>query len=113
MARVARRAAFYGGARKDAEVAACTEAAVSAAVKVNEEDAAAECVGLEGDDKKEFRGEAALLSYLGQDRPDLQFATNQICRCMARPIEAGRRKVKRAVRYLVGAEKGYLALRGV
>ena len=82
-----------------------SKAAVSAAVKVNEEDAAAECVGLEGDDKKEFRGEAALLSYLGQDRPDLQFATNQICRCMARPTEAGRRKVKRAVRYLVGAEK--------
>ena len=60
---------------------------------------------LEDWEKAEFRGDYALLNYLGQDRSDIQWATNQICRGMARPTVGGRAKVKRLVRYLVGAEK--------
>jgi len=60
---------------------------------------------LEGKEKTEFRGDCALLNYLGQDRSDIQFATNQICRKMSRPTEEGKWKIKRVVRYLVGAER--------
>ena len=45
--------------------------------------------GLEGKDKAEFPGDCVLLNCLGQDRSDIQFATNQICRRMSRPTEEG------------------------
>ena len=60
---------------------------------------------LAGDEKAEFRGCCALLNYLGLDRSDIQYATNQLCREMARPTQKSRMKLKRVVRYLLGAEK--------
>jgi hypothetical protein len=56
-------------------------------------------------ERREFRGECALLNYLGQDRSDIQYATNQICRKMSRPTVGAKARVKRVVRYLLGAEK--------
>jgi hypothetical protein len=82
-----------------------SKAAVGPAVKVTNENEEADEVELEGEEKRAFRGECALLNYLGQDRSDIQYATNQICRGMSRPTVGARAKVKRVVRYLVGAER--------
>jgi len=49
----------------------------------------------------EFRGLAARANYLSLDRPDIQFATKEICREMARPTEKGMLKMKRLARYLL------------
>ena len=57
---------------------------------------------LEGEERAEFRGCCALLNYLGLDRSDIQYATNQVCREMARPTVRTKAKVKRAVRSLIG-----------
>ena len=57
------------------------------------------------EEARKFRGSAARLNYLGQDRPDIQFATKEICQGMSRPTVGGLRKIKRAVRYLVGARR--------
>ena len=56
-------------------------------------------------EKTQFRGNAARLNYLSQDRSDIQFATKRICSGMAKPTEGGVRRIKRAVRYLVGARR--------
>ncbi len=61
--------------------------------------------GLGAEEKTGFRGEVALLNYMGQDRSDVQYMTNQVSRTMARPTVGARRMVKRAARYLVGAER--------
>ena len=60
---------------------------------------------LSREEAKIFRGSAARLNYLGQDRPDLQFATKQICQKMSRPTLGGLKMIKRAARYLVGASR--------
>ena len=39
------------------------------------------------------------------DRSDIQYATNQLCREMAKPTHKSKTKLKRVVRYLIGAEK--------
>ena len=53
-----------------------------------------------------FRGQAARASFfLGLDRADIQFATKEVCRGMAIPTERDIGKMKRLVRYLVGAKK--------
>ena len=49
----------------------------------------------------EFRGLAARANYLSLDRPDIQFATKEICREMAKPTERGMQKMKRLARYLL------------
>ena len=49
----------------------------------------------------EFRGLAARANYLSLDRPDIQFATEEICREMAKPTEKGMSKMKRLARYLL------------
>ena len=54
---------------------------------------------------KEYRGEAAKLNYLGGDRPDLQYATKEICQGMARPTVEGKGRIKRAARFLAGARR--------
>ena len=58
---------------------------------------------LEGEEKTEFRGCCALLNYLGLDRSDIQFATNQVCREMARPTKKriinGRKCRKNAIKW--------------
>jgi hypothetical protein len=90
---------------KNAELEEDSKAAAGPVVKIAEGKEEEDEKDLEGKDKTEFRGNCALLNYLGQDRSDIQFATNQICRRMSRPTEEGMRKIKRVVRYLVGAEK--------
>ena len=43
----------------------------------------------------------ARANYLAQDRPDIQFATKEICRSMAKPTASGMAKMKRLARYLL------------
>ena len=56
-------------------------------------------------EQKEFRSKGARLNYLGQDRSDIQYAVKEICQGMSKPTVEGRMKIKRAVRYLVGAKR--------
>ena len=60
---------------------------------------------LQGQACTDFRAAAARLNYLSQDRSDIQFATKEICREMAKPTSKVWRKVKRAVRYMIGAKR--------
>ena len=43
------------------------------------------------------------MAYLGQDRPDIQFATKELARGMQAPDRWEQKSIKRAVRYLLGA----------
>ena len=47
-----------------------------------------------------FRGLAATANFLSLDRMDIQFATKEICRCMAKPTARGWQKLKRLRRFL-------------
>ena len=76
----------------------------SAAVKPSGEDIEEDEVELVGPEVHKFRRMAAILNYMGQDRSDIQYATKEICGCMARPTLGGLRRIKRAVRYLVGVK---------
>ncbi len=60
---------------------------------------------LDREEARQFRGKAARLNYLGQDRPDLQYAAKEICQDMSKPTAGGSAKVKRAARYIVGARR--------
>ena len=50
---------------------------------------------------KKFRGVAARMNYLAQDRPDIAFAAKEVCREMAKPTTGSWRRARRIVRYLV------------
>ena len=79
---------------------------VSPGIKTADKDLEAEDdMELTKQEVKEFRGAAARLNYLGQDRPDVQFCTKEICQRMSKPTVGGRIRIKRVVRYLVGAEE--------
>ena len=52
------------------------------------------------------------MNFLGQDRPDLQFATKEASRKMAAPTEDDVPRLKRIGRYLIEAEKSGLAFQG-
>ena len=54
---------------------------------------------------KRYRGAAALLNYLGQDRIDLSFAAKELARTMASPTTACVRGLKRVIRYLRGTPR--------
>ena len=82
-----------------------SKAVVGPAIKDARNDEGEEDVELRGQEKSEFRGCCALLNYLGLDRSDIQYATNQLCREMAKPTKKSMARMKRVVRYLVGAEK--------
>jgi hypothetical protein len=60
---------------------------------------------LTSEGKREYRGIAARFNYLGLDRSDLQYATKEICQEMSKPTAGGKRKIKQAARYLVGAPR--------
>ena len=49
----------------------------------------------------QFRSLGARANYLGLDRPDIQFATKEVCRGMARPSRGGMIRMKRLARYLL------------
>ena len=52
-----------------------------------------------------YRAMVARANYLAQDRMDLQYSTKELSRRMAKPQWEDVKKLKRLVRYLVGAEK--------
>ena len=68
-------------------------------------------VELEDWERTEFRGDCGLLNYLGQDRSDIQWATNQICRGMSRPTVGGRAKEGGEV--FGGGREGDLEVQGI
>jgi hypothetical protein len=70
-----------------------------------ETEAEDEKVYLTSEEGTKFRGHAARANFLGLDRADIQFATKEACRGMAKPTERDTVKMKRLVRYLVGAKK--------
>ena len=45
------------------------------------------------------------MNFLGQDRPDLQYATKQATRKMASPTETGVPRLQQIGRYLIEAER--------
>ena len=57
---------------------------------------------LEGKEVSIYRGLAATMNYLSQDRFDTQFASKELCRDMSSPSIASTAKAKRAARYLLG-----------
>ena len=50
---------------------------------------------------KTYREVAARANYLAQDRPDIQYATKEICRGMCRPTQGDLKKLRRLARYLI------------
>ena len=85
----------------------------SAGIRKDEEKEEELEIQLEGEERKGFRGEIALLNYLGQDRSDLQYATNQISRGMANPTEAGRRRIKKNSEASSGGNASSVAVWGI
>ena len=61
-------------------------------------------VELDGVERRRFRSMAAKLNYMGQDRSDVQYAARSVCSGMANPTVGDQRRLKRAIRYLVGVE---------
>ena len=66
-------------------------------VNVDENDAA-----LEGSQATAYRSIAARCNYLALDRGDIQFATKQCCKAMAKPTKSAWAKLRRIGRYLIG-----------
>merc|ERR1712079_609830 len=60
---------------------------------------------LEGAEKTAFRAVSARCNYLAQDRPDIQYATKEVCRAMQNPTSADWAKTRRIGRYLKGAPR--------
>ena len=50
---------------------------------------------------KRFRALAARANYLALDRPDIQYATEEVCRGMAEPTKGHLKKLRRLARYLL------------
>ena len=55
-----------------------------------------------------YRALVARISYLSQDRPDLKFASMQVCCAMASPSVLDMERVKRIGRYLAGKTRAVL-----
>ena len=53
-----------------------------------------EDIAISGADGTRFRGVAARCNYLAMDRPDIQFATNEVCREMSSPTIGSYRRLK-------------------
>ena len=52
-----------------------------------------------------FRGIAARLNYLSADRPDIQYATKEVCREMSSPTTGSWKRLVRIARYLMGKRR--------
>jgi hypothetical protein len=72
---------------------------------VNEEldEAIEDLEKLEGALISQYRGLAATLNYLAQDRFDVQFTGKELSREMSSPTKSSMARAKRAARYLLGA----------
>ena len=53
-------------------------------------------------ERTRYRSVVATGNFISQDRPDVRFAVKELCREMARPTCASRRKLKKLDRYLSG-----------
>ncbi len=59
-------------------------------------------IALSPGDATKFRSLAARCNYLSPDRPDIQFATKEVCRAMMTPNVSDWSKLKKLIRYLKG-----------
>lgn len=66
--------------------------------EIDEEDR----VEITGPDATRFRGVATRCNYLAFDRPELQFATKEVCREMSKPTTGSLRRLRRIGQYLNG-----------
>ena len=57
--------------------------------------------GLEKSEETKYRALAARANYLATDRPDIMYATKEICRSMSSPTRGAWKKLKRLGRYLL------------
>ena len=57
--------------------------------------------GLDKKDETRYRALAARANYLATDRPDIMYATKEICRCMSSPTRGAWKRLKRLGRYLI------------
>jgi hypothetical protein len=71
--------------------------------KEEEEEEAEKPLGEDG--TKYFRSGAARANYLSLDRPDLAFATKELCRRMSAPTYRDLEALRRVCRYLLGAPR--------
>ena len=73
-------------------------------IKRTFEDAKAE-KELPRDKHTAFRGVGARANYLSADRPEIQYASKEICRFMASPTDQGVVALKRLGRFLEGEKR--------
>ena len=59
-------------------------------------------VALVGENATKYRGIAARINYLSFDRPDVQFATKEVCRDMSCPSTGSWRRLEHIGKYLLG-----------
>jgi hypothetical protein len=57
---------------------------------------------LQGEEATMYRALSARLLYLSMDRPEVAFASKELCRHFAHPTKIGVEALKRAVRFLIG-----------
>ena len=60
---------------------------------------------LEEAEAPRYRAILARSNYLAADRPDIMYATKELCRSMARPTAVAWHRLKRLGRYLVGSSR--------
>ena len=84
-----------------ADARAVVSPGIGGAAEDDEEDN----VDIVGPDLSRFRGVAARCNYLSFDRPDVQFATKEICREMSKPTTGSLRRLRRIGCYLKGAKR--------
>ena len=60
---------------------------------------------LKPEDATTFRGLSARGTFLAQDRADISFATRELCREFAAPVNSSPQRLKRLGRFLVGARR--------
>ena len=60
---------------------------------------------LNGEEATLYRALAARANYLSLDRPEIAFATKELCRDFAQPTKSSIERLKRLVRYLTGAPR--------
>ena len=82
-----------------------SKAAVSPAVRDDENKALLDEQELCKEAHRGFRSMGATLNYLGQDRSDVQYAVKEVCQGMSKPSEGGKARIKRIARYLLGAQR--------
>ena len=57
---------------------------------------------LSAQDAATYRALAARCNYIAQDRPDISYASKELCRELSEPNQSSVKKLTRLVRYLAG-----------